>query len=301
MQKPLLLFIVCLIGLSHFSCQEKEVINVTQVVNDTISGNVAPPYAGINTLQLQNYVNKLHIDLVGAEPSEVELDAAVAALRADNLSLEARTQVILTLQNNPNYYSRLWDAYVSGFIGGISTFQIDQSIGDLQGIRVLAVQQGDDALVARIDVEIEKLELLKDAPDDFASGAINIVGWMSRVALNIIYDEINMGAENFVLACFENFHKRFPTESEQERAIVMVEGFPAQLLLKDGNSKSDFVEIILTTEGYYQGVILDLYSQLLAREPNSIEMANGLLDFQADLDFKKAQRALLVTDEYAGW
>ena len=129
-----------------------------------------------------------------------------------------------------------------------------------------------------------------DAKTDYESGSITVNEFMQRVCYNYFYDQINMGSENFVLSCFENFLKRFPTDEELVSAITMVDGFSSQLLFRDGSTKKDFVEIITSDPGFYEGLTIDIYQQLLARNPDSEEMNDATLFLTENPDYQAIQQ-----------
>ena len=57
-----------------------------------------------------------------------------------------------------------------------------------------------------------------------------------------IYDEINMGTENFVVSIFQNFFHRYPTAAELYSASNMVDGNQSTIFNTNGSSKKDFIE-----------------------------------------------------------
>jgi hypothetical protein len=57
----------------------------------------------------------------------------------------------------------------------------------------------------------------------------------------------------------------------------MVSGNPAQVFFQDGNNQNDFINIIMNTAEFYQGLSIDIYNQLLVRQPDSQEMVDAIL------------------------
>jgi len=294
--------ILCISFLMIFTaCTEKETINNTEHTNVIIDDNTPPPYDEVTTVQIQNYINKLYIDLIGREPLQQELTDDTNLLKNNNLSLESRYQLLDQLMSNPLYYDRFFDVYSAAYLSGISSQEILGQIY-LYGLQQeQAEQMGNYALAQYLQIEIDKLDDLLNSRNDYESGEITINEFMQRFCYNYFYDEINMGSENFVLSCFENFLKRFPTESERLSGIVMVDGFSAQLLLSDGSSKKDFTDIITTTPGFYEGLAIDIYQQLLARNPNSEEMNDATLLLSEGSDYQAIQQTVMVSAEYAGF
>ena len=283
------------------ACTEKETINNTEHTNVIIDDNVPPPYNEVTTVQIQNYINKLYIDLIGREPLQQELTDDTNLLKNNNLSLESRLQLLDQLMTNPLYFDRFFDVYSAAYLNGIGTQEILGQIFLYGSQQEQAEQMGNYALAQYLQIEIDKLDDLLNSRNDYESGDITVNEFMQRFCYNYFYDEINMGSENFVLSCFENFLKRFPTESERLSGIVMVDGFSAQLLLSDGSTKRDFTQIITTTPGFYEGLAIDIYQQLLARNPDSEEMNDATLLLSEDPDYQAIQKIVMVSSEYAGF
>ena len=287
------------------SCTEKETILEKTHTNEVITDNTAPPFSGVSSVQISNYVNKTFIDLLGREPSLDTLDLFVNTLKVADFSEVAREDVLLTLMFSQRYkneyYNRFHDIYTTDYLGRVTEEEIDGGILLFTTFYDAAIQQGEELLAQLYQQLINQLIELKAAKDDYSSQAISINEYMRRLCTNFIYDEINMGSENFVISCFENFLKRLPTETEKASGITMVDGFSAQLLLQDGNTRADFTQIILNNLGFYEGLVIDAYRLLLAREPSSEEMGRETEIIRNDRDFQALQRRIMLSPEYAGF
>ncbi len=73
--------IICLLilGVTHQACKKTEIVDV--IVEEL------PTYDQVPTLIIENYINKLFIDLVGREPTDEELTLERATFRASNLAV----------------------------------------------------------------------------------------------------------------------------------------------------------------------------------------------------------------------
>ncbi|MCB0754704.1 MAG: hypothetical protein KDB98_03870, partial [Flavobacteriales bacterium] len=117
---------------------------------------------------------------------------------------------------------------------------------------------------------------------------------------NAVYDEINMNTFNFVNASFDNLFFRFPTEQEFYAGFNMIEyNQPANILGVPGQNKDDYVDILVNSREFYEGLIVWSYQTLLAREPSTAETNALMIDLYTDHDLQKVQRAIMITDEYA--
>ena len=296
-------FLILSLSFSLFftACTEKETINQIDHTNVIIDDNTAPPYNEVTTVQIQNYINKMYIDLIGREPLQQELEDDTNLLKNNNLSLESRIQVLNQLMSDPLYFNRFFDVYSAAYLTGVGEQEILGQLYLYELQKEQAEQVGNYALAQYLQIEIDKLNSLLNSKTDYENNEITINEFMQRLSSNYFYDEINMGSENFVLSCFENFLKRFPTESERIAGITMVDGFSSQLLLHDGSTKKDFVEIITTNPGFYEGLTIDIYQQLLARNPDSEEMNDATLLLSEDPDYQAIQQIVMVSAEYVGF
>jgi len=87
-------FFLLFLGLSLMSCSEELVVT---------DGN--DPYStfNISDLKIENYVNRLYIDIIGREPLDVELEATVKRLKAGSLKREVRDSIIYSLMTDTTY------------------------------------------------------------------------------------------------------------------------------------------------------------------------------------------------------
>ena len=92
MHSKSLYILIFLIGL--LSCKKD-----IEIIND----NDAPYYGEIPTLLLENYVNRLYIDLLGREPLDTEMENYVQFLRDEDITLESRGDLIVKLQSDTSF------------------------------------------------------------------------------------------------------------------------------------------------------------------------------------------------------
>ncbi len=295
------IFLSFTLSLIFTACTEKETINNIEHTNVVIDDNTAPPYDEVTTVQIQNYINKMYIDLIGREPLQQELEDDTNLLKNNNISLASRIQLLDQLMSDTLYFDRFFDIYSTAYLNGTTEQNILGQLYQYQSQKEQAEQAGNYAYAQYLQLEIDKLYNLLTSSNDYENNEITVNEFMLRVSYNYFYDQINMGSENFVKACFENFLKRFPTNSELIASVSMVDGFSSQLLLRDGSTKKEFVEIITTDPGFYEGLTIDIYQQLLARKPDSEEMNDATLFLLEDPDYQAIQQQVIVSSEYAGF
>lgn len=289
-------FFICVLTL--LSCAKDEVL---EHKNLNVNGNVPPPYDGVPTLLVENYVSKIHIDLTGLKADEEDRDEAVTYLEENKLSSQSRVKVILDVMLLDSYHDRLFQLISQTMLNGMGYDEVQGVHTEYTYVRDLLYQSGDTFTAQYIDNELIKLGLVLDAPAEYKAGNISLNEYFRRFAYNLIYDEINMGSENFVKSCFENFFRRNPTADELQNGVQMVDGQPVKILLQAGNNKADFLEILTGNREFYQGRVLDSYLNLLLRKPESSELSGLTEDFITSHDFRDVQAELIKSDEYAGF
>ncbi|HPE96402.1 MAG TPA: hypothetical protein PKX04_00445 [Chitinophagales bacterium] len=298
MRKPSAILILVLSGiLLTVSCARDEILHENLVVD----GNTPPPSNGISTLQLNNYINNLYIDLFGRAPTEGELEDRSEYLRTNNYSEEARGTIIDELMESYEYYKNINILTTQKMLVDVDSITVTNQIATYEYIIYLNELAGDTLYNYLIEFEVQKLTDLLQAPVDLYEGSIGVNEYFRRFIYNYYYDEVNMGSLNFVVSCFENLFQRLPTDEETSDGIAMVDGTSSQLLLIDGSSKEDFVDIVTNHLEFYQGQVIEAYHTLLAREPSSYEMYADGLDMMSDNHFNAVKKKILQSEEYAGF
>ena len=148
--------------------------------------------------------------------------------------------------------------------------------------------------------EFERLSVLKQALLDLNAEIITNTELYKRMENNNFYDDINMGTENFIVSCFQNFMGRYPTEAEVENSSVMVDGGNSTLFFQAGNGKDDFIDIFFSSDEYFTGQTSILFNRYLFRNPSSEESVNYSLDYINSNDYKELQKRILSTNEFIG-
>ncbi|MDQ3072758.1 MAG: hypothetical protein M3Q97_05810 [Bacteroidota bacterium] len=270
--------------------------------NDTVvSGNTIPPYNGVAASRINNYINSLYIDLIGREPTGAELAADFAILSADPRSPALKDKIISKLISSYACTRRLFELTSGYMLNGIDSFEIERNIYLVNLQMQYAEADGNTFLASIYRNELVKVRDLRDVTSLFHSGAIGIEEMMARFIYNFMYDDINMGSENFVKASFENLLYRLPTESELANGIRMVDGQPGIVFLKDGTSKAAYVDIMTSSDAFYEGRVTDAYQRFLQRKPTTLEAGEEAKALAVSKDIKALHASILKSEEYAGF
>ena len=276
-----------------------------------IPNNNAPNYSEIPTVLLENYVNRLYIDLIGREPLDDEMDVDVQFLRDHDVSLESRDSLIFKLQFDTlyiagdssykhAYFHRLYDMVKVRLIEGASNgdvlFYMSNHYADYEVDSVA----GNIIQAHKHLIKYYRLKYVIDSESEYYDGLINIKEMHKRMINNSIYDVINMNTFNFVNAAFDNLLFRYPTQNEFNNSYSMIEDkLPHTIFGYSGSNKEDFINLICNSREFYEGVINWSYLTLLARTSTTLETDLLMNDFYITDDFHKLQRYIMKTDEYA--
>ena len=271
-------------------------LNCTDEV-DILPGNEPPVVNNVSTLRIENYVNRVFVDLLGREPLDAELATETAVLRRAGLVPAAREALVVKLQTSTD------------FIEGDTSYRRAHyqhlynltKIRCLEGIADATIRS--EFLGAATDPDaIARLEALLALRADWQAGVLTPHEALARTIHNDVYDRINMNTTNFVEASFDNLLWRFPTQSEFRAGFDMVEfNAPETLFGGTGSSKTDYVQLLTNDPEMSEGLLIWVYQLTLARRPTTTETAALLDEFHQNRDLERLYRAVLITDEYAGF
>jgi hypothetical protein len=225
------------------------------------------------------------------------LNSGTTILKKNNLSTANRTQFLDTVFKHPEYYDHLYNTVLTDLLNNLDTNEIINDIGIFQSLLL------DSAYILswnEIRYEIVRLDSMRTIPNELKSGAINTTEMQKRCINNYFYDQINMGAANFVISSFLHFLNRAPTTNELTQGENMVNGTPGTLFIQVGQSKPDYLIIFFSSLNYFEGEAVLLYNKYLFRNPTSVEMSNAATKSQSTLDYIQMQKDILSTNEYIG-
>ena len=94
------IYIILVIITAVFSCKKEE----------TFPNNKPPYYDEISTMLIENYVNRIFIDLIGREPLDIEMEEEVQYLRDNDLQMEYRDSLITKLMTNTSLDTAIGDS-----------------------------------------------------------------------------------------------------------------------------------------------------------------------------------------------
>lgn len=285
------------------SCKKTE--NRTYPNNDAVNPHRVP------TIKVENYVNRLFIDLVGRSALEAEMATETDILKEAGLSKQARMDLISKLQNdtaavigdssyNIAYNQRLYDIMKSRMCEGAADNEFTRFVGLAQFALTVARLEGDSVRVYAALEQIERNQKVVEGKVEMRNGEITINELFARLMNNNVYDYINMNSFNFVNASFDDLFMRFPTQEEFDIAYEIIERNQVGGLFGGfASTKAEYCKLLTESDEFYEGLIRWTYETLMGREATSQEVVNHFSKIIINKDFKQLQMDILITDEYA--
>ena len=297
--------------LAFCACTSLLFASCTKSYDTLVDGNRPPNYGSIPTLKVDNYVNRLFIDFLGREATELERNDWVFKLKSNGLAYSTRDSLIRILQWDSTYrpgdssyrhaYSqRLYDISKARFLEGASDPDIGQAIGSLRFGITIARLEGDSVRVyANLDA-ISKYSNVLISRQRFRLQEIGYSEMVACMVNNPIYDGINMNSFNYVIASFDDVLRRNPTQDEFTRAYQIIEkNEPQEIFGVWAANKNEYAQALTQTDGFFEAQIRWSYYILVQREPSTKEMNQFLQPYLQNHRIEDVQRAIATTDEYA--
>lgn len=267
----------------------------------------------ISKIKIENYVNRLYIDIIGREPLNDELADEVLFLQDSSLSRSARLAIIQKLMTDDSFKEEE-ESYKAAFIlnlynlakvrclEGVSDEAINSQIGIAKfGATRDSLEENWDGYFRKLET-IRKYQSFLDTQQELYEGNIQYHELFAFAINNGIYDEINMNTFNFVRAAFDELLWRLPTEQEFEAAFQMIEFNESSILFgQSGSDKQNFIDIIIQSTGMLEGMIIWAYQTMLNRQPTPEEVITLLPRYAEEKDIKYILEEILLTDEYANF
>jgi hypothetical protein len=284
------------------SCKDKEVL---------IPNNTPKNYDDVPTVKVENYINRIYIDLLGREPLDNEVIRDLALLRGGDLNYSVRKSLIRRLMTDSifvpgdssykrAYYQRLYDLSKARLLEGAGEEEFYQQIGNAQFAVLSSRLSGDSVGVFSAMVTINRCQNVLKSRRLYQLGRIGISDMYAAMLDNPVYDIINMNSLNFVNASFDDLFFRFPTRDEFDIAYPIIEsGKGGSLFGAFADNKPSYCKMLCNSREFHEGMIKWCYLTLVGREPTTQESYNLILDFYTNKSLQTVQETILASDEYA--
>lgn len=284
---------------------------------ELVPNNTAPYYAGVPRVKVENYVNRLFIDIIGREPFDAEMDAETNSLIASGLAISAREALILKLQTDLTHIpgdssyahaanSRIYDLLTIRLCEGFGSADFKFYYGLSQFARQVDSLNGNWASFYNNKKNSEELLAAANAKWMYLHNEIEIEEYCSILInnqLTFTKTDSYMGNEdNTIKYTFNDLLFRQYTQNEfQISRDMILNGKSGILFGKTGHSKGDYFNLLTHSNEFYEGTVKWLYKTFIARFPTTEETILGMASLPTDKDIFKIQRIILKSDEYANF
>lgn len=236
-----------------------------------VKGNEPPPDFTQSKSTRREFIDKAFIILSGREANLIELNWADSLLLANQFSSQSREQVVNYITSQPEF---LQNEYQQNIINQLNGAVNDQEITDRINTYNLILMNDSLAFFHPIIIyERDRMLLFQQAKSSFLNGSLNWKELYIRTVNNSIFDDLNMGSLNFVIAVYQLFYQRNPTLNETQAGVEMVDNLNSVLYSQNGSSKDEFLNIFFNQAAYYEGQIQILFKRLLLRLPSTEEQS----------------------------
>ncbi|MFZ9431991.1 MAG: hypothetical protein ACO27G_08065, partial [Bacteroidia bacterium] len=206
----------------------------TETENIEVKDNQPPNYKGVSTLRIENYVQRMFIDLLGREATDAERISFTNQLKLAELHDSCRQRLASLLMFDTTYRSgdssyrhafaqRIYDISKARFLEGASDPSIAQFIGNLDFAITIARLNGDSIGVYRYTDAKNKYFDVLNSRFVFRKRIKDYRNICAVMMNNSIYDGINMNSFNYINAVFDNCLLRKPTQDEFDRSYTIIE------------------------------------------------------------------------------
>lgn len=292
-----------------FSCRKENKV--------VIENNNAPYYDKIPRVKVENYVNRLYIDLIGREPFDDELKSDVDNLMENSLSSTVRENIILKLQTDEThrlgdssyriaYHKQLYNLLCVRLCEGFTEYDFLSEAGLVSYAALIDSLNGNWASFYNNKRIVKELKWAANARWDFMKDSIDFETYCIRLVNNdLTFNKTTsyMGNEdNTIKYTFDDFFFRPYTTSEflVSRNMIL-NGTTGILFGRSGHSKGDYFDIICHSREFYEGAVIWLYKLFTSRYPTTEERINAMNILNSEKDIIKIQRTILKTDAYANF
>lgn len=283
----LLTVLLCVLALA--SCKKEALV--------TVDNNIPPEDYTIEPVVVENYINRTYILTLGREPDETEFSTSRQALLNSGVDSASRQNFLESVFSDPSYLPAVYNQNKIDLLNNVDTAEFTNWINIFE---FLLQDSTNITSWPALQQQQDRLIELRNAFPAFINGTIGVDELQRRMCNNYLYDQINMGAANFVISTFQHLINRNPTISEQQNGINMVGGINAVLFLQAGSNQNDYLNILTHSSNYFESQVVLLYHKFLNREPITEEMLSGTQKYSSTGDYTAVQRDILATNEFIG-
>lgn len=283
----------------------------TETENIAVNNNQPPNYKGVSTLRIENYVQRMFIDLLGREATEKERISFTNQLKLADLHDSCRRRLSAMLMFDTTFRlgdssyrhafaQRIYDISKARFLEGASDPSISQFIGNLDFAITIARLNGDSIGVYRYTDAKNKYFDVLNSRFVFRKSIKDYRHVCAVMMNNSIYDGINMNSFNYINAVFDNCLLRKPTNDEFDRSYSIIEkNAPAAIFSRWASNKNEYCDAVVNSDAFHEAQIRWFYYILLQREATTAEVSALFFSFYQTHQIEGVIQKIITGDEYA--
>lgn len=238
-------------------------------------------------------LKKYAITLTGKSVMEAKEKAAIdSILNTVEDEKSARSEMIDVLQRSNQYKVHMFYELNQEYLEGITLEQFTTELKDaffLFSTRNKSIYHGYFKKNYFVYLNIYNYLLGKEQ--------VNIQGLQKLLIDNQLYDQINMGNNNFVISTFQHFIGRKPTKYELAQSLDMLESQYGVLFNQSGSSKEDYLKILFSNTEYWQAQVVFWYRKVFYKNPTEDEILSYIQYMREEGSPEKLIKALLMNME----
>jgi hypothetical protein len=239
-----------------------------------VAATVAAHGAGTpttDTIKIRNFVVKTYISLLNRKPDKAEIQSVITKYSLFNELQKGQELLVRDLLKSKEFSHSVFDLFKNEFLQGVDVDEINTQITDYRFLLTIKTQS-DFADI--FQYELNRFLELRGAEDQYIAGKIKYNDFQKTFFNNKFFDDINMGDNNFVIACFNYLFYRNPTKYELEEGKKLYNNQFGVMFCKPGSSKIDFLEILFKSNEWKVGNIRFWFNKLLNRNPTHDELVD---------------------------
>ncbi len=219
---------------------------------------------------LDKYIKKYAITLTGKSIIEgAELLIIDSIINTDNDFQTKRTEIIDCLQNSNLNRLHVFYELNQEYLEGIS---LEYFYRELKDAFFLYSTRKNSIYYDYFDKNYSSF--LKIYENINGGNRLTIREFQKLIVDNYVYDQINMGDNNFVISTFQHFIGRKPTKFELEQSLNIINYQSGILFNKIGSSKEDYLNILLGNKEYWQYQVIFWFRKIFHKDPTEEEILN---------------------------
>jgi hypothetical protein len=255
-----------------------------------------PAAASIDSMKVRHFIIKSFITLTNSKPAREQIPQICRRFNLYQDFDAGASQLLDSLLQTEAFSQCIFDRFRYEYLQGASLAEI---YNELEEFKANLNDSSYRSQYTKLKDYENRLSKVATAATDLKNGSIDIPEMQRRFFDNIIYQEINMGPDNFINSTFNHLFFRNPTAAELKDAKEMYKGNRTWFFFKtgEGHPSDDYLQALISSSAYWEGQVRYWYRILLNRDATVQEMLTGC---SGPRNVKALIKDILRKREFAG-